>query len=709
MFQENHIMKMLRSPFVWILLSCALIAPMGLSAFAAVGSITAITSSQNPSTFGSSVTFTATVVPSSGSIVPTGVVQFNDTNTSPPTTLGTATLDSTGTAAFSISSLSIGSHNIVASYLGDANNSPSVSIILSQTVNPAPLVANGVTISATEGASVSGVVAHFTDNDPGSIASDYAATIDWGDGTTSTAVIVSNSGGGFDVQGTHTYAEEGSFHLSITIVDSDATTTTVASVATVADAPLTSSPININAQVNTSFQGVVAHFTDADPNAVASDYAATIDWGDGTTSTAVIVSNSGGGFDVQGTHTFTAAGSSPLSITIHDAGGSSSTVTGTATISQGSSSITITSSQNPSTFGSSVTFTATISPNTVTGTVQFNDTSTSPQTTLGTSSVSNGVATFTTSSLPSGTHDIVAKYLGDANNGPVTSGTLAQIVNTVNTPTTTVLSANATLIISGQSVNFTAVVSPSTATGTIQFLVNGTSLGSPVTLSGNKASIITSSLPIGADIIVASYSGDSNSSPSTSNSVTVSVTTTQTVTQGKVTGGGHIGKGINFGFEVSSNNNSKKKIRGELEFNDKNVKIKLHSQNITSLSIDPSMTQASFSGNGKLNGKSGFTFSVNVTDPDKTGNHDTFSITITNGTGNVVYQNSGQVKGHIEIHVTTKKHDTDDDKKTHEKNGDDDKNKQNILKTNHTTTVTSWKSGKGHGQDHKSGKNKNSE
>jgi hypothetical protein len=347
---------------------------------------------------------------------------------------------------------------------------------------------------------------------------------------------------------------------------------------------------------------------------------------------------------------------------------------------------TITSSQNPSTFGQLVTFTAFVTPHNATGTVQFNDTSTSPPAILGTSTLgSTGNATFSTS-LSIGSHNIVARYLGDANNTSSVSDILVQTVNPVSVSSTTTLISNATSIISGKSVNFTAMVSPSSATGTIQFLLNGTNFGSPVTLSGGKTTLVTSLLPAGTDNMAASYSGNSNLNHSISNSVKVTVATTVTttvqgVTSEKVTGGGHIGKGVNFGFEVNADSNGKKKIKGNLEYADRNSKIKLRSNNMTSLSIDQNMTHASFSGNVKVNGTSGFTFSVSVTDPDKRGQHDTFSIIITDRTGKVIYQNSGLVRGHIEIHAIHK--DNHDVRQVHEKNDDENgKEKQRLLKSN---------------------------
>jgi hypothetical protein len=91
---------------------------------------TAVTSSSDPSVFGQTVTFTATVTPQ-GSGSPTGTVTFHDGST----TLGTSSLSS-GTATFTISTLAIGTHSITAVYSGDSNFQGS-SASLNQTVNQA--------------------------------------------------------------------------------------------------------------------------------------------------------------------------------------------------------------------------------------------------------------------------------------------------------------------------------------------------------------------------------------------------------------------------------------------------------------------------------------------------------------------------------------------------------------------------------------------
>ena len=198
------------------------------------------------------------------------------------------------------------------------------------------ITASGSAVSATEGQTLSGVkVATFTDPDTGATASEYSASIAWGDGSTSTGTVVANGGGGFSVTGSHTYAQEGSYTVKTTITDStDSTNTaTASSAATVADAALTAGQLTVNGGTEgTQPTSASFAFTDANPGATVSDYAATIKWGDGTTSTGTVSANSSGGFSVDGSHTYAEEGSSPVSVTVNDAGGQSTSASGYATV-----------------------------------------------------------------------------------------------------------------------------------------------------------------------------------------------------------------------------------------------------------------------------------------------------------------------------------------------------------------------------------------
>jgi hypothetical protein len=96
----------------------------------ATGTATTLTSSVNPAGVGQAVVLTAVVAPTSGSGVPTGTVTFSEAGTS----LGTGTVDTTGKATLSISTLAGGAHAVIATYAGDANYLGSASAALTETV-----------------------------------------------------------------------------------------------------------------------------------------------------------------------------------------------------------------------------------------------------------------------------------------------------------------------------------------------------------------------------------------------------------------------------------------------------------------------------------------------------------------------------------------------------------------------------------------------
>jgi hypothetical protein len=104
----------------------------------------AITSSGSPATVLSSVTFTA-VVTGNGP-TPTGTVVFSIDGAA----ANTATLDGTGKASFSSTSLSVGTHTITAAYSGDTDDTASTSSQLTEVVKPIA-TATSLGTSATAG------------------------------------------------------------------------------------------------------------------------------------------------------------------------------------------------------------------------------------------------------------------------------------------------------------------------------------------------------------------------------------------------------------------------------------------------------------------------------------------------------------------------------------------------------------------------------
>jgi hypothetical protein len=78
----------------------------------------------------------------------------------------------------------------------------------------------GYQINPTEGQAFNAIVATFTDvTYPSNSPNDFEATIDWGDGSTSSGTITAAGNGLFEVRGSHTYSEQGDFSITVQIRD----------------------------------------------------------------------------------------------------------------------------------------------------------------------------------------------------------------------------------------------------------------------------------------------------------------------------------------------------------------------------------------------------------------------------------------------------------------------------------------------------------
>jgi VCBS repeat-containing protein len=468
---------------------------------------TTVSSSKNPTVFGQAVSFTATVSATSGT--PTGTVTFLDG----ATTLGTATLDSTGAGSFTTSSLAVGNHSITASYSGDIHFNASTSSAFTQIVNlDVPTVAVNVSPNPSVFGQPLVATATVSATAPGS--GTPTGTVMFLDGITSlgTANLV-NGQASFTISaaltsGLHsimaTYAGDGSFSQN-----SGTTGITVNKAATTASLTSSASPSNLNQAVTfTATVSAVAPGADTPTGAVT--------FSDGTSNLGTAA------LDSTGTAVFTtstlAAGAHAITASYAgDTNFNPSSSTLSQIVGKLATTVTLLSSANPSVFGQGVTFTITVAPASGSGTPSGAITLQDAGSTMTTLNLVNGQASFTTASLAIGSHSITASYGGDVNFNS-SSSTMSETVNKASTATSLSSSANPSTI--SQSVTFTAtvnIVAPGAGapTGTVTFNDGSNALATVPLGSNGTSTFSTSLLALKSHSITAVYSGDASFNAST--------------------------------------------------------------------------------------------------------------------------------------------------------------------------------------------------
>jgi Bacterial Ig-like domain (group 3) len=476
----------------------------------AVASTTSLVAAPEPSVLGQSVTFTATVTGTGGT--PTGTVSFS-LDGGPPVSVPL----SSGQAAFVTSAMSPGTHSMTAAYGGDASNAPSSASTthvvnvsgtdIALTFAPNPAVAlQVVTLTATVTAAPPGAgtptgVVHFRDAGntfASATLSNGVATLAWGfdAGAHSVSALYV---GDTNFQGS-VNADQ-----SLTVNKADSTTilSTSANPAPVGVSVTFTATVSVNPPGNGTPTGTVTFLNGAN------------------TGTGTIDANGHAVFSTSalavGTYSITASYGADKDRNPSISAAVSQKIT------MDGATVALTSSANPAALGANVTFTATVSSpsdaGTPTGSIAYAD----GTTTLGNVALTGGVATFSTSSLAGGHHTITATYSGDVT---YTGGAIGSLVETITAaPTTTALAAMPNPAMLGSAITLQATVTSTvsgTPTGSVAF-VDGTSSLGTVPLSGNTASLMTSSLPVGMHSIHAAYSGDTNFASSVSPDVTEAV------------------------------------------------------------------------------------------------------------------------------------------------------------------------------------------
>ncbi len=498
---------------------------------------TTLATAPNPSTVGQSVTLSATVaVPGNGAI-PAGSVTFSDG----PAALGTVALDNTGKATLSVSSLSFGTHSIVASYTGNADFVASSSNQASQVVNKAPTttalattpnpstfgqtITLIATIAPSTGASgvPSGTVA-FSD---GTVALGTSAVDNSGKAT---LVVSSLSVGGHSLLAS--YSGDGTFSASVSSPVSETVSKSASSIV------LVSSP---NPSVFGQPVTLTVTVTGASPGAGTPSGTVTFVDGSSTIGTTSLDQNGKATFTVGtlsvGSHTLGAAYAGNSNFNPSAVSGPSDV---TQVVNQSNTATALSSSPNPSVFGQPITLTSTVTPagggGIPSGTVTFQDGSM----VLGAIPLdSNGSAVLSLSTLAVGSHSITASYSGSAGYLASRSATTAQVVSKNSVSIGFSSTPNPSTV--GQPVVFSVKVVPnspggaqgtSLPTGTITFNDGSSVLGSVALDSSGMATFTTTILSAGSHTITATFGGDANFSEGSSSQTQVirKITTTTSLT-----------------------------------------------------------------------------------------------------------------------------------------------------------------------------------
>jgi hypothetical protein len=302
--------------------------------------------------------------------------------------------------------------------------------------------------------------------------------------------------------------------FTLTVNPAGSTTTVVSSPA----ASVAGQPVTLTATVAPGITG------GAEPTG-----AVTFSAGGQALGTAFLAPGSGG----TGTAAFTTlpgqlpAGNLTITAT-YNGDGSYGGSAGTAgqRVSKANTTMSLRSSAAPGVLGQSITFTARVSAvapgaGNPAGGVNFYRGSVSPLNLLNTTGpvpLVDGAAALSVSTLPLGRTTIIAAYAGDANYNAPANAAVAQQVNKI-TPAVTV-NASVSPSVWGQAVTLTADVSAAApgsgiptgaAPGTVVFRRGNIVLNAaPVKLVNGRAtlSLPGTALPVGANAITASYSGN---------------------------------------------------------------------------------------------------------------------------------------------------------------------------------------------------------
>jgi parallel beta-helix repeat protein len=491
------------------------------------GTAETLTSSVNPAVAGQSVTFTAQLSSSTG--VPTGDIQFLDG----ATVLFTQAVSGTGSAAFSTSSLAIGSHTITANYQPTGSfgaTSASLTQVINGYTTATTLTCSPSSISVLNTALLTAAVTSASGTPTGSVAfTDNGASLATQallNGATSLTYTGSTAA-------THTitatYTPTGSFASSSATCSEVVSALPTTSVLTITPSTSTyGSTVTLSAAVSPSTPP--GHGTPA----------GSVTFYDGTTSLAVVALDASGDASFSsslaiGTHTLTAVYAGNTTYSASTSAIASETIVAIPT------TTTLSVSPNPAQAFQFFTVTAQVTSSTSTTlsvqpcfptcTVTFTitglppgvpSTATAPVLVNGTASAKYAFAV--------GTYTFSAAFNGSTNFSASTATPIQQTV--IPAATTLALTGSPNPAGQNQIVNLagtlTAPVSSESPSGTMTYLDGTTPIGTAPFTGSALANSTSATLPIstlapGTHTITVSYAGNANFLASTSAPITLTI------------------------------------------------------------------------------------------------------------------------------------------------------------------------------------------
>jgi hypothetical protein len=534
-----------------------------------------LTSGNNPSTYGDTLAFTATVTGDGVSGTPTGTVDFTDNGASIDPNCDTVTLtavdSNTATAVCTTTLLTAGTHPlIVATYSGDTTYAGS-----SGTLTPAQVVNVATTttsVALTTGTTpaIYGTTLTFTATVTPQIANAPTGTVTFSDngtpinGCTATMVTQGTNQStaactpanltvaGSPHQITAVYSGDSNFTGSdntanplVQVITQATTTTSVA--LTVGTTPavygtLLTFTATVLPQISGSPTGT-ATFSDngtAIPGCINQGLVTGNDQSTATCQVSTIT--------VPGSpHNITAVYNDDSNFT----GSTSSPIQQVMTQASTTTTVALTVGTPTATYGTALTFTATVTPQisgSPTGTVTFSDNGAALPTCTGVSltqltnqsTAACQIATLTVAGSP---HNITARYNDDPNftGSDSTANPLLEIITQAASQTSVALTQGTPTAPYGTPLVFTATVTPQISqspTGTITFFDNGVAIPicTAITLTqGNNQStgvcaISTLDVAGSPHNITANYSGDGNFGASSASPIQEFITAASTTT-----------------------------------------------------------------------------------------------------------------------------------------------------------------------------------